>query len=191
MIPSVGWSVGIRDKQDTAMPCMHWELGEQTRQQVTTVEQIKSYDTVHWPWGHKGGAEFLHFVGGDVAVRLAWGADSWKTKGWAGQGACLRVYTQGMRMAFHFRQQSSQTRQECGVHSETRDGSVLEWWCGENSPSESRDSDTFCSRLSFQRCLCRKSSCKFEAVSSQGRKQIGLLPRKIFSLSEAKVEQAC
>lgn len=57
--------------------------------------------------------------------------------------------------------------------------------------SESRDSDTFCSRLSFQRCLCRKSSCKFEAVSSQGRKQIGLLPRKILSLSEAKVEQAC
>ena len=165
MIPFVGWSLGIRDKQDTAMPFMHWELGEQTRKQVTTTEQIKSYDSVHWPWGHKGGAEFLDLGGGDVAVRLAWGADSWKTKGGAGQGACLRVYTHGMRMAFHFRQQSSQTRQECGVQSETQDSSVLEWWCGGKIPPGSRGSDTFYSRLSFQRCLCRKSSCKFETVS--------------------------
>lgn len=33
-------------------------MGEQTHKQVTTTEQIKSYDSVHRPWGHSGGAEF-------------------------------------------------------------------------------------------------------------------------------------
>ena len=97
MIPFVGWSLGVRHKQDTAMPFMQWELGEQTRKQVTTVQIKSSGSSVHWPWGHKGEAEFLHLGGGDVAVRLAWGADSWKTKWWAGQAAWGWHSTSGNR----------------------------------------------------------------------------------------------
>lgn len=145
MIPFVGWSLGIRHSH--AFQALR--VGRADRSQQCRLSP-----------------KIVYTGPGDTKVRqnsCIWGVVTWLS---------------GLPEELILERQRNEQDQECEredgipfqateLPSQTRvwvaeiqDGSVLEWWYGENIPPGSRGSDTFCSRLSFQRRLCRKSSVR-------------------------------